>query len=270
MRGTYIAGLAALCAPATLAQQQRPKGLLSCSSGAVKDDPQCAALGSVLPAGEAGSGRVERVGDMDMYMVGTGKRAIILVYDIYGFSPANTRRNCDLLAEAGFLVVMPDFFRGSGRGQPGFERPESAAVDTQLLEKVVPYVRATGVTSMGLLGFCFGGGMAMRVAGSGAFAAVGGVHATGLAAPTGEQLAAKATVPFMLLQAGNDPSLEPVAKALEGLPSIQARCVLRQYWDRGHGWCGASPDRAADADLRAAVEDALGTTIKFFDRNLPT
>ena len=58
-------------------------------------------------------------GRASRYVVGSGERCIILVYDIHGFAPANTQHNCDLLADAGFLVVMPDFFRGSGRGQEG-------------------------------------------------------------------------------------------------------------------------------------------------------
>ena len=35
-----------------------------------------------------------------------------------------------MLAGAGFLVVMPDLFRGSGRNSEGFERPADASVST--------------------------------------------------------------------------------------------------------------------------------------------
>ena len=105
-------------------------------------------MGNVIPEGEKGRGSVETVGDMDMYVVGSGERCIILVYDIHGFAPPNTQHNCDLLADAGFLVVMPDFFRGSGRGQEGFERPDSDVVDAELADIVLPFVKFQYVTNL--------------------------------------------------------------------------------------------------------------------------
>ena len=77
---------------------------------------------------------------------------------IFGFAPPNTRHNCDTLAEAGFFVIMPDLFRGSGRRDPAFERPTEEAVDTDLYEKVMPFLKAKGYSVVGLVGFCFGGG----------------------------------------------------------------------------------------------------------------
>jgi len=50
---------------------------------------------------------------------------------------------------------------------------------------------------------------------------------------------------------------------MPALPSLRV-----QFYDRSHGWCGGTGDRAGDPELRAAVEDALDTTIKFFDRHL--
>eukprot|EP01043_Picozoa_sp_COSAG02_P113989 COSAG02_NODE_50266_length_321_cov_1.391892_1_plen_97_part_10 len=76
---------------------------------------------------------IEKLDDMDVYVVGTGERAIVLIYDIFGFAPANTRHNCDLLARAGFLVVMPDLFRGKGRRSPDFVRPQNDDVDAEIL-----------------------------------------------------------------------------------------------------------------------------------------
>lgn len=196
-------------------------------------------------------------GRASRYVVGSGERCIILVYDIHGFAPANTQHNCDLLADAGFLVVMPDFFRGSGRGQEGFERPDSDVVDAELADIVLPFAKSKGAKSLGMLGFCFGGAVAMRASTTDAFAAVGGIHAGGVT----DELAAAATVPVMLLQAGNDPDLASVAEILGG-KDLGAKCVLRQFWDRSHGWCGGTGDRAGDPELRAAVEDAMDTSIK--------
>ncbi len=37
---------------------------------------------------------------------------MVVAYDIYGFTGNRTRAICDELAQAGHLVVLPDFFRG--------------------------------------------------------------------------------------------------------------------------------------------------------------
>jgi hypothetical protein len=99
---------------------------------------------SVVPPA-TGGGKIEKLGDMDCYVVGkpTNGKAIVLIYDIYGVSD-NCRHNCDLLAQAGYLVVMPDLFRGSGRNDPNFQRPDAANVDREILQTVVPFVHSKG------------------------------------------------------------------------------------------------------------------------------
>eukprot|EP01046_Picozoa_sp_COSAG06_P077997 COSAG06_NODE_25667_length_631_cov_1.159774_1_plen_148_part_10 len=115
----------------------------------IVDTDACIAMGNTIPPGPQGTGKVVTVGDMDLYVAGEGPRAIVLVYDIMGFAPANTQHNCDVLAAAGFLVVMPDFFHGSGRGQEGFERPDSDVVDAELANVVLQFVREQGGESIG-------------------------------------------------------------------------------------------------------------------------
>ena len=235
-------------------------------------DPVCEAACQgldVIPAAEgAGAGSIETLGDMDVYVVGSGERAIVLIYDIFGFSPANTRHNCDVLAQAGFLVIMPDLFRGSGRRSPGFVRPQNDAVDTEILDTVVPFAKSKGAKTIGILGFCFGGGAAMRLASADVFAAAAGVHASGMASPDGETLVSKALCPIMLLQAGGDPSLTPVHETVQKMKSIKDGSVLRTFWDQRHGWCGATGNRTGDPRLKAAVASALTSIIGFFSRML--
>ena len=72
-----------------------------------------------------------QVGDMDVYRTGSGNKCIIWCYDIYGFTVTlswwrddtwhvpwqggRTRQLCDTLGDAGYLVLLPDFFRGEWR-----------------------------------------------------------------------------------------------------------------------------------------------------------
>merc|ERR1712038_1745798 len=58
-------------------------------------------------------GTVEKVGDLDIYSVGQGPKCIIWNYDIFGFDSGRSRQMCDLLADAGYLVIMPDYYRGT-------------------------------------------------------------------------------------------------------------------------------------------------------------
>ena len=76
----------------------------------------CCPTGSLDRLGEQGyqpKGKVVRVGDLDIYVVGSGGKCVIWNYDIFGFNSGRTKELADLLAESGFLVVMPDYFRGT-------------------------------------------------------------------------------------------------------------------------------------------------------------
>lgn len=50
---------------------------------------------------------------LDSYVVGQGRIGVVVASDIFGWKSPQLRSNCDALAEAGFAVVMPDFFRGN-------------------------------------------------------------------------------------------------------------------------------------------------------------
>merc|ERR1711935_811232 len=67
---------------------------------------------SVKNEGYVEKGRVINIQGLDMYVVGNGTTALIWNYDIYGFNSGRTREYCDLFADNGFLVLLPDYFRG--------------------------------------------------------------------------------------------------------------------------------------------------------------
>ncbi|XP_065190618.1 uncharacterized protein LOC135821549 [Sycon ciliatum] len=120
-------------------------------------------------------GKEIKVKDLDAYLVGYGSRALILAYDIFGFGVANSRARafCDQLANEGFLVLMPDFFRGTAwpAGKPvddGMVTWLQAIPDTQLIDdvhsKIIPYLRLQhSVKSIGMAGVCWGGWLVQRV-----------------------------------------------------------------------------------------------------------
>ena len=103
------------------------------------------ALIETAPEAYQAQGKVERRGDIDLYVVGSaeGGKCVIWNYDIFGFNGGRTKMLCDIIAQngeldayltlmdtnwyeffvfyisqlfhilpfAGFLVVMPDFYR---------------------------------------------------------------------------------------------------------------------------------------------------------------
>ncbi len=219
---------------------------------------------------------VRIAGDLDVYVVGAGPRCLVVAYDAFGFQPAHTRSNCDALAAAGFLVVMPDLFRGTARGvTEGWAPPPAETTDADILDRVLPFAVAVHAAKVfGILGFCFGGMTALRLAASGRFAGCGGIHAAGMGDGNAEAVLEKATCPVLLLQAGNDPPLNGAAAALRDPGRLDPKSevarlsVLRTFWDMDHGWCGATGDRARDLRVRAAVESAIAASVSFFTRTV--
>ena len=76
---------------------------------------------------------------------------IIWNYDVYGFDAGRTREYCDLFAEAGFLVVLPDFFRGDTfpdeiieMGEFMCEYTNWEKIKKDIDDVVIPYLRVNG------------------------------------------------------------------------------------------------------------------------------
>ena len=89
---------------------------------------------------------------MDLYHVGSGPKCIIWNYDIFGFDSGRTRQTADLFAEAGYLVVIPDFFRGTWRSPTAPDVATWAKEQTDWtklkldLEKIVlPFAKSKGI-----------------------------------------------------------------------------------------------------------------------------
>jgi dienelactone hydrolase len=278
-----VAGAAGLAGAALWLWRRR-----SAAAKDVSGDPCCAAGTLVFSNATPEQGKVEKLGGgVESYVtgeVGIAKAALVIASDIFGFANSNTRANADMLAAAGYLVVVPDFFHGHSAGSLPELTPESIKgfvarhgtwerTRRDLIEQVVPLCKAAGAERLFFLGFCWGGKMALEVAADPelasaaavSFAAVGGVHASLKDPVDAEAKAAAARVPVMLLQASNDADVRPVYAALASneRPSVATRSVARTFHDQVHGWCGARGDRT-NPRLAAAVRSALQSSVDFF------
>jgi dienelactone hydrolase len=183
-----------------------------------------------VQAGELGNGSESMLGDMAIYTAAgcpSSNVGLIVVYDVFAFKVANTRAQCDRLATLlSCHVVLPDFYRGgvSPMSDPslgdfmtwvksGNRTWESVQRD---LDTTIAHLKTKGCEKFAVLGFCWGGYIALEAAISGKFACCIGVHAamklTGDA--TGQCLdqISRLQSPLMLLQACNDPDLKATAE----------------------------------------------------------
>ena len=199
---------------------------------------------------------------------GTPKAGIVVVQEIFGVNH-HIREVTDRFARDGYRAVAPAFF---DRSKPNVEliytAPDIAAgreiamalKPEQILADVqggIDYLRKSGCTKVGIVGFCFGGTVAWRAAASANVDAAvsyygGGVYAT-------REL--KPKVPTMLHFGDQD----------AGIPMDQVNEIIKLHPDlpihvyhAGHGFhC----DERASFD-EASAKLAYARTLEFFAKHL--
>ena len=198
---------------------------------------------------------------------------VVLVYDIFGPS-MQAKQVCDKLAAAGFAVCMPDFFHGTPWELANFP-PKDGDKFGAFLDSVTYSdftaeagaaalkLAAHGARKMGVWGFCWGGGMAMRGCTDLPFSAGAAAHPAFI----NPELASKVTVPFCCLPAGDDKdTMIGIEKALRSGASGGATLV-KAYADMHHGFAAARGDWAVPAQAAAAT-NAIETVVGFFGEHL--
>lgn len=97
-------------------------------------------------------------------------RGLVVIPDIMGLRPLFDDHVARLAAETGWAVIAPEIFPGH-EDQPLEWRLEhaSAVSDPRRLGDLVEAADATGVNTVGILGFCMGGMLAYKAAGTGRF-----------------------------------------------------------------------------------------------------
>jgi len=206
---------------------------------------------------------------------GTG-RAIILVYDIFGYFP-QTLQGADILAEAcQARVLMPDFFKG--KPFPPDKHPPKDEADAALLQlffgttanpiSTLPSITAVGkelkkegASKVGVVGFCWGGKMAIKSGSEGFADAVAAIHPAMLSAGDTDDL----TVPLALFPSKDEPieEYQKMVDALEKKP-FASKNAYKVYSTAGHGFAAARAN-LADPEGKKQYEDVYGRTATFFN-----
>lgn len=215
--------------------------------------------------------------DVDCYVVGSklSKKAIMLIYDIFGFHPS-TKLGADILADAGFLIIMPDFFRGKPLPQSLYP-PTSAEAGKTLSEffstQAIPTPHANLLSSLqsevsklysietwGYLGLCWGFKVAILAASQNPCSALASAHPS-MIDPTEVP---GVTVPVLLIASKEEP-VELLTQFEANLkPDVKKQSRFETYGSMHHGFA-ASRARFDDEDNREKFTLAYQEFAKFFN-----
>ncbi|KAG8748636.1 hypothetical protein FRC10_000027 [Ceratobasidium sp. 414] len=184
---------------------------------------------------------------------GTGK-AIIGIYDIFGYYP-QTIQGADILAETlDAFVVYPDFFDGKPWPNEAFPPRndeegkklqqffgETANLDNRLtqLTLMADQLRTEGAKFVGTIGFCWGGKLSAVAATTGKTDAAVSIHPAMLDVKDAEGL----KVPLAIFPSKDEPMdlYEQIIKTISAKP-FAAKNVYKVYGDMYHGWAAARAD----------------------------
>ncbi|ORX93391.1 alpha/beta-hydrolase [Basidiobolus meristosporus CBS 931.73] len=221
-------------------------------------------------------GSIEKIDDLSVYFVGPkdAKKAVVVIYDIFGFHP-NTKQFCDILGEKfNFRVALPDFFRGKPwdhtRMTPE-DRPALMQWITSVgswdntkpdLEKVKKHLSSSGSTDFGVVGFCWGAKMGVLATRDGSFSAASLIHPSLLA----DEDAELAEAPILLIPSKDEPDLTKFVEILKK-KSFGSKCSYHLFDDMHHGFAAARGDYNDPANVKRTTE-AIQLTGDFFQNNV--
>lgn len=245
-------------------------------------DKACCSLPAVTTHDYKPKGTYTKLADLDVYTTGPphSSRALVAVYDVFGFA-AQTLQGADLLSHSlDALVLVPDFFRGKplplSLYPPDTDEKKKIAgefvkgtanIDANVakLAEVVNEAKRKyeGVKGWGCYGLCWGGKLAVLSSGSGTdFKAAGTAHPGRLAKEDAEKL----TIPFICLFSKEDGTPELVKEYGEALEKSKEN-VVEKYGSMHHGWMGARA-KLEDKDNLKEFERGYTQLSKFFAKHL--
>jgi hypothetical protein len=121
-------------------------------------------------------GVTETVEGLPIYRVGQGEKCLIWNYDIFGLNSGRTKQTADLFAEQGYMVLVPDYYRGEMR-DPTVDKDFMAFMQRQSnwagqleqdwLKRIRPHALKHGAKRFGSLGTCWGTYVTLKLCGRG-------------------------------------------------------------------------------------------------------
>jgi len=234
----------------------------------------CCPVGSEpqLAATHIPTGKEETIDGLPLYTVGSGDKAIIFIFDVFGPDAGRTKLICDQLADAGFFVILPDFFRKDPWNSNDFSKIGEFfqkwnwdVLNKDLENVVYPYLEKRGTKSIGMVGCCWGDYVVVKASASGKITAAVGFHPTlNYFGPTIEELTEAVKCPQFYMPAGNDPeelkeggSAEKILKEKFG-----EKGRVKTFPDVQHGWVPRGDIQKPE--VAKAYKEAVTLAIEYF------
>ena len=245
--------------------------------------PPCCPQGSepALVSNYVPRGVIETVDDMPIYTIGQGEKAIIVIHDIFGVDSGRTKLICDQLADLGYFVILPDFFKKDGY----VIKDLSIWLLWKILKRVnantwekrkddftnvlFPYLQNKGVKRIGVLGFCWGAYMAFGASADERVNAGVSIH------PSLDrwkekpiQLAEGVKSPQLLLAAGNDHKVVKEGGIIETTlkQKFGEKAYAKTFKEMKHGWFVRGDIKKPN--IARDVKEAMDLTVDYFQNNL--
>ena len=219
-------------------------------------------------------GSIEKTGDLELYVAGSGKKCIIWNYDIYGFDGGRTRQNVDLLAEHDFMVILPDYYRGGciAATDPGlgdFIKYYDYAKLEPDVNRVIAFAREKGAEIFGSVGTCWGSYLVMKYSSFPDFKAGISIHPShsrmcGVLGETEESLLRNIICKQLFMPAGNDHENTRAGGLAEQI--LKDNLIIEDFPDMIHGW--STRGDLADPLIKRDVDRAVNCYLAFIKDNI--
>eukprot|EP00127_Corallochytrium_limacisporum_P000055 Clim_evm34s2 gene=Clim_evmTU34s2 len=210
------------------------------------------------------------------YVIGTGTAGILLNADVYGWKGGRTRLICDQLADAGFNVILPDYYRGNDCvtanadvGSDGFvpwvQKYPYAGVKADA-EKAIKYLKDHGATKVGSFGHCWGCWVNFRLSGDGLVDACVNIHPAFIIETIFggkvEEIASKVKCDQLICPAGNDPAdVKEDGATIRVVKDAGNDVKVKTFETEVHGF--HSRGDLSNDKTAAAVKEAMGMALEF-------
>jgi len=207
--------------------------------------------------------------------------AILVVYDVFGFSP-QVLQGADILAHEDdehhqYQVFMPDLLKGQYAEHswfPGdtkekqdklgafFSGPADVKTTVTKVASMVKDIEAKvgGISQWGVLGYCWGGKVVSLSSQAGtAFKAAAECHPAFVSADDAKGIA----IPLCMLASGDEDAndVQKFDEALTGPKHVET------FKDQVHGWMAARGD-LKDAHIKSEYERGYKTLLDFYHKHL--
>ncbi|KAL7270951.1 hypothetical protein RUND412_006328 [Rhizina undulata] len=218
----------------------------------------CCSLPPVVSTNYVPKGTYEELNGIKTYVTGPrdAKTGVLVIYDIFGFF-SQTIQGADIIASAGHLVIMPDFFHGKpleitvippntpekqAKLQSFFAGPASPPTNVAVAQNLFPTLQSqfSETKRWGVIGYCWGGKITTLLSGKDTkFVASAQIHPAML----NPEEAKEVSIPHLLLASKDEPAEAVSAfKSIlgsSGNGEVREKSVVETYGGMFHGWMAA-------------------------------